>query len=62
MQNLGQYFSTNGYAFDIIHDKKLFGMSHKILSSKKKDLKKQGKGTLPNKAALIEDSYKELNW
>ena len=62
LQNLARHFSVNGSKLDIIHDKKSFGMTHKVLSSKKRDLKRQGLGNLKYRATMIEAEDEELLW
>ena len=63
--NLAKYFELNDYPEDLKKKTEsggLFEMSHKIFSSRKKELTKQGFGNLPNARRMIEEGEEEMMW
>ena len=62
LANLNRFFNFQGKKFDIIKDKQTFELTHKTLKSRKRDLKKQGKGNFPNKACGLESGDEEKLW
>lgn len=62
VRSIAKYLGNLGYAHDVINNKKLFNLTHKVLASKRKELKRAGKGNLPNKAKEITCEEEEQLW
>ena len=64
LANLNRYFNFKGKSkkIDIIKDKRTFELTHQTIKNRKRDLKRQGKGNLPNKASGLENDDEEKLW
>lgn len=58
---LKRKLDDEGYPYDISTNEK-FALSRKVLESKKKELKRDGKGNLKNKAECLSQDQEELLW